>query len=145
MKKLGVLVGAIACMVALAAPGRAVGPYQILGSQGAAGSDGATRFKLANCDPTLDDSALDGIDSQIVNINGRGNTTLQASWSAEPNLARSLPGSLTAKFYSGDCNALGDQVVVSRQPGGWPIPVPGSTKWLVVVSTYEFTVNFSFP
>lgn len=145
MKKLAVLVAAVAALgAAFAGPSQAAGPYTIAGPA-AIFVDGATRFKLASCNPQLDNSPSDGVDSQIVNVQGRGGTTLAVTWSAEPTIASTLPGQLSAVFVSASCATLGNQAVVSRKPGPWSVPVPPGTKWMIVVSSFEVQVRFSFP
>jgi len=143
MKKLCVLIAAAAALGAtFAGPSHAAGPYKIAGASGPF-IDGATRFILSGCNPALDDSPTDGIDSQIVNVAGRGGTTLGITWSAEPTVGSTLPGQLTAKFMSSSCQSLGNQVIISQNPGAWAVPLPAGTKWLVVVSTFEVQVTFS--
>lgn len=146
MKKSSVLIATVAALgAAFTGSSQAAGPYTIAGP--ALGStDGASRFARASCNPSLDDSPADGIDSQIVDVNGRGGTVLSVQWSAQAEIARTLQGQLTARFFDGNCSSTGgNQLVTSRSPGGWAVPVPHGTKWMVVVSTFEVQVSFSFP
>lgn len=145
MKKLAVLVVAVAAVgAAFAGPSEAAGPYTIAGPAPVF-VDGANRFKLNNCDPAMDGGPTDGIDSQIVNVSGRGLTVLNITWSAESTATGSIPGTLSAAFYSGNCTYLNTNSVVSQRPGAWAVPVPAGTVWMVVVSTAKAQVSFSFP
>ena len=143
MKKLGAVVVAVAGIGAVFAGPSQAASYTIAGPAPLV-VDGANRFKLANCDPTLDGAPTDGVDAQIVNVNGRGGSTLNVTWSAEPTLSSTVPGSLSAAFYSGNCTYLNDRAIVSQKPGPWSVPVPSGTVWMVVVSTVEAQVTFSF-
>ena len=145
MKKLWALAVAVAALgTAFAGPSRAAGPYTIAGPS-APFADGFTRFVLAGCDPSLDNGPTDGIDSQIVDVSGRGGTTLAVIWSANPEVAANFNGQLTAKFRSDSCAHVGEGTPVSKTPGRWDVPVPVGTRWLVVVSSMEAQVSFSFP
>jgi hypothetical protein len=146
MKKLVVLVvAAVSLWAASALPSHAAGPYSIAGPAASPSADGASRFVDAGCDTRLVDSKADGIDSKIIDISSRINTTLQVTWTAEPHVAGAGSGNLTAKFFSAACSGVPVPLPTSRTPGRWSVPVPGAAKWMVVVSTNEAQVQFSFP
>lgn len=147
MKKL-----ALAATVAMAAgfavhsPAQAVSEYKIKTTRTSNVTDGGFVFGKAGCNPALDGSAIDGVDTVIIDISSRQNQFVTINWSGDARPAQTALGiGLIPRFFSGSCGEFFNAASSSGVfPGNWTIFVPNGAKWLTITSNgiLDATVRF---
>jgi len=96
------------------------------------------------CSQTYASSALNGVDSLVVNIASRANTTMKIQWSADKTLAEHTGGGLIANFYNASCQSVGSTQGSGLVSSQWTVSVPLGAKWMLITNNSLFNVVLNF-
>lgn len=133
------LMGVVALAAGSTAPAKAAGPYTIQAGYGSAFGLGFNTMRNANTNcSTVAASAINGVDSRIVDVGAWGGRSVHIDWTAEHNLS-----GIETHPFSSSCALLFKPGKTSMAtPGRLTVALPTGTKWLVVTSNYAVNVTF---